>query len=362
MSQDESTPPDVKEIALKCKDNMIPEKSRDTYERHWNNFEAWIKEKKVSRITQNVILAYFHEIMPKYKASSLWTILSAIKAISKTKPNVNLGDLECVHAVLKQKQSKETVKKSPVFTRDQMDKFLQEAQGMKYLVPKLALLFSINGALRGCELNRLKFGDVTIYSDHLMVRVNNTKRNPEGRSFFLLEDKENPWKCPLKLYLEYLSALGDTPDPNGKMWRQYRDASKGFTQQVHGKNFFGDLPCKIAKFLKLDNPKSYTGHAFRRTSATTAVDNGVDLLNLKRLGGWKSDTVAEGYIAESDAAKRKIATAVQNLDQEPEKKKIKIQEEIFPARHLVFQNLNNCSITINYLKQPESPIGENKTA
>jgi hypothetical protein len=42
----DSTPPDLKESALKCKENIIPEKSRDTYERHWNNFEKWTIEKK----------------------------------------------------------------------------------------------------------------------------------------------------------------------------------------------------------------------------------------------------------------------------------------------------------------------------
>lgn len=322
------------------------------------------EKKKVSKITENVLLAYFNEIMQRYKASTLWTILSAIKAISKTKSNVDFGELESVQAVLKQKQSTEKKKKSAVFSRDQIHKFLREAEGPENLVPKLAFLFGVTGALRKSELSQIRFCDVTIHSDHLMVHVfsSKTDRAGNGRNFFLLQDIDNPWKCPLKLYSGYLIALGENPSPNERIWRQYRTASKGFTRQVHGKNYFSTLPRKIAEFLKLDNPKSYTGHAFRRSGATAAVDNGIDMLNLKRLGGWKSDSVAEGYIGESEVSKKRIATAIQNLDQEPVKKKKKIQEEkSLQAGNLTFKTLNNCSITINYFKEPEFPIGENKT-
>ncbi|KAJ3665816.1 hypothetical protein Zmor_001287 [Zophobas morio] len=35
------------------------------------------------------------------------------------------------------------------------------------------------------------------------------------------------------------------------------------------------------------------GHCFRRSSASLAADSDVDLISLKRLGGWKSSSVAE---------------------------------------------------------------------
>ncbi|KAL7297925.1 hypothetical protein TKK_0009095 [Trichogramma kaykai] len=67
--------------------------------------------------------------------------------------------------------------------------------------------------------------------------------------------------------------------------------------QCIGVNKFGSMPKEIALFLGLPNAKSYTGHSFRRTSATLFVDAGADSTVLKRHGGWKSSTVAEGYIA-----------------------------------------------------------------
>ena len=53
------------------------------------------------------------------------------------------------------------------------------------------------------------------------------------------------------------------------------------------------MPQKIAQFLKLTNPELYTGHCFRRTSATLLIDAGGDITALKRHGGWKSTAVTE---------------------------------------------------------------------
>ena len=47
----------------------------------------------------------------------------------------------------------------------------------------------------------------------------------------------------------------------------------------------------------------------RRTGATKLVDAGATRLTLKRAGRWKSDTVEEGYLAES----RPVRTVFQRL-------------------------------------------------
>jgi len=44
----------------------------------------------------------------------------------------------------------------------------------------------------------------------------------------------------------------------------------------------------------------YTGHCLRRSAATNLADRGVSFVNLKRHGQWKSDSVVEGYIANSE--------------------------------------------------------------
>jgi cyclophilin family peptidyl-prolyl cis-trans isomerase len=44
------------------------------------------------------------------------------------------------------------------------------------------------------------------------------------------------------------------------------------SQQVIGINSFGSMPKTVALFLKLKDPEYYTGHTFRRTSATLLAD------------------------------------------------------------------------------------------
>ena len=57
--------------------------------------------------------------------------------------------------------------------------------------------------------------------------------------------------------------------------------------------------------------QEYTGHSFRRTSATILAGSGANITEIKRLGGWKSTKVAEGYIEESTNYKRKLSNKIQ---------------------------------------------------
>lgn len=88
------------------------------------------------------------------------------------------------------------------------------------------------------------------------------------------------------------------------------------TRQCVGIHKLGGVPRDIAKYLGLPNSEAYTGHCFRRSSATILVDAGGDLLDLKRHGGWRSSTVAEGYVDNSMTNKTnnaaKITSAITN--------------------------------------------------
>lgn len=104
---------------------------------------------------------------------------------------------------------------------------------------------------------------------------------------------------------------------------------------------------KIAETLKLDNPSLFTSHAFRRYSATWVADGGVDIINLKRFGGWKSESPAQGYFAESVGNKRKLAEL---LVGEPPKKSfeltVTISKTSSSAPPINIAMCNNCSFNI----------------
>ena len=63
------------------------------------------------------------------------------------------------------------------------------------------------------------------------------------------------------------------------------------------------------------DPTGYTTHCFRRSAATNLADTRVSFVNLKRHGQWKSDSVAESYIANSQVLRdeRELCLLPENL-------------------------------------------------
>lgn len=140
--------------------------------------------------------------------------------------------------------------------------------------------------------------------------------------------------------------------------------------QPIGKNKFAAVPQKIAEFLNLPDSKNYTGHSFRRTSATMLVDAGASMPTLKRHGGWKSDTVAAGYIDESITNKKDIGDLLSKMINGPSSskatpsmppKRAKIQNENVSENFEVSESstnnvsikdknisFENCNVTINF--------------
>lgn len=55
------------------------------------------------------------------------------------------------------------------------------------------------------------------------------------------------------------------------------------TKQPVGINKFGSIASHVAAFLQLPDASSYTGHCFRRPSATILVDSGLNTTPLKRV-------------------------------------------------------------------------------
>ena len=75
MSDDDinCTPPELREAAKKVTGNLLPEKSKSSYEKAYQAYVDWCAENKVQNITsENVILAYFGVLSKDKKPSTLW--------------------------------------------------------------------------------------------------------------------------------------------------------------------------------------------------------------------------------------------------------------------------------------------------
>ena len=152
---------------------------------------------------------------------------------------------------------------------------------------QVALIFGICEALRKAELCNVKVRDLEDLKSVSLVRIPHTK-NKTPRSFTITGKF-------YEIYKKYanLRAMVPNVDQIDCFFLNFQAAK--CTRQVVGVNKFGSVPKVVAKFLNLPDADHYTGHTLRRSSATILVDSGADLLTLKRHGGWKSNTVAEGY-------------------------------------------------------------------
>ncbi|KAJ8977830.1 hypothetical protein NQ317_011914, partial [Molorchus minor] len=265
-SEFECTPPEVRVAAERATEGIIPEKSRERYENTYELYSKWCVAKGVQHTSETVLLAYFCEISKQSKASTLWSRYSMLRAVLNFRHNVDIRRMWDIK-----------LKKSSVFSEADIDTFLNNAP-IEYLPQKVALIIGISGACRCDELLKMKISDLDILENRIIIVIPVTKTY-SSRTFIFLQIRF------------------------GKI-----------TRQPFGHNAIGSFPKKIATYLKLENVNRFTGHCFRRTSATLLANTGGDILQLKKLGGWKSNTVAEGYVENSLHGQIKIANMLSHVE------------------------------------------------
>lgn len=154
-----------------------------------------------------------------------------------------------------------------------------------------------NGACRREEITNMSVDDIEFRDNIIIVHVPKTK-NYIPRQFIITN---SDW---VQMVTQYFSLR-----PNHVTCRRffltYRNGH--CINTPIGLNTIDKAPFAIAFYLNLPNPKLFTGHCFRRSSATHLANSGGDLNTIKKHGGWKSSTVAEGYIETSMKSKVEVA-------------------------------------------------------
>lgn len=190
---------------------------------------------------------------------------------------------------------------------------MNEAPDLTYLATKVAMIFGVLGACRKDELIKVQTTHLKTYYElndtekkqpTLLVHISDAKTH--GEREFVIKGK----------YYDYYRRYSDLRPEKTPHNRYFINYQKGkCTIQPIGEKKFASLPREVAKFLKLPNPESYTGHGFGRTSAMLLAGSGADITNLKRHGGWKSSSVAESYVENSLKIKEKISNRITSFIQ-----------------------------------------------
>lgn len=323
------TPEELVQAVDNAELSFLPEKSREKYIKAYNLFNAWIHSKGAKTFSETIMLSYFIELSKTRQSSTLWSIFSMLKATIKTKNDIHIEKYSKLLAFLKKNSSGHKPKKSKIFTHTNIEQFLNEAPDSEFLATKVSILLDfqfelkvctycrsckkcssialqvvliigISGACRANELMCLTTKNIEKHSEKLLlVNLTNTTTNIDRN--FVIRDEY------VKIVEKY-QALRPANTPIDRFFLQYRNG-KCYRQPM-GSTKIGGLPREIATFLGLEDPKQYTGHCFRRTSATLLSDSGADLTTLKRHSGCKSSIETEGHIQDSTENKSEICKGV----------------------------------------------------
>lgn len=306
MSESESIPSDIEAEACKAISGLLPEKSKKKYEYTYSKYKEWCTEKNVQHPgNEKVLIAYFSQLSSTYKPSSLWAFYSMIRAMISIEINTDISKYTNLVALLKRKSEGYRCKKSMVLTKTNVTTFLQQADDKTHLLWKVALIIGLAGACRREELTNLLIKHVKDEGTCFHFCLPSTKTKI-ARDFFVTSG-DIAGIDMVKLIRKYINLRPDNVK-HGRFFLQYR-GGKCMKQPV-GINSFGVLPKQIASYLHLEHPETYTGHCFRRSSTSLLADSGADLLTVKRHGGWRSNTVAEGYIENSAENKKIISSKI----------------------------------------------------
>ncbi len=133
------TPPDVRDAALNVVNNLLPSKSSAKYEASYRKFKSWCSSKKVGNVSENVLLAYFSDLVniKKIKSSTLWSEYSMLKALISLKEGDDISKFLKLRSFLKKQGEGYVPKKSKVLIKEQFDTFLNSAPDEKYLATKV---------------------------------------------------------------------------------------------------------------------------------------------------------------------------------------------------------------------------------
>ena len=155
---------------------------------------------------------------------------------------------------------------------------------------KIVMIMGIAGGCRREDLVKMTIGDIEDRGAVVVVNVLNTRKN--GTRHFVITDQSDRELEFLGIFRKYVG-LRPKDSKCNRFFLGFRNGK--CSNQPVGINSLGAVPWKIAKYLNLQDPASFTGHAFRRTSAIISTD--------------KSDI---GLIMENSPHRRKLSKQTVN--------------------------------------------------
>lgn len=144
----------VQERSQKAKSESIPKASAELYQKYYNHYLAYLQQNSLSDGTdETAMLSYLEEVSHQWKASTMWSRVSAIKAhLILEHPTYQLP--VSAKKFLTTKQKTHVPKKAAVFCQEDVHRYLRETMTKnETIMTKLALVVGIAGTFFFVLLN-----------------------------------------------------------------------------------------------------------------------------------------------------------------------------------------------------------------
>ena len=291
LNEDQIIVQDEAERMVKATNKV--EKMYERYQQLWREFCEFHEVE--DELNDEMLKRFFTELKKKYAASTLWVIYSCVNAHFVEKYGIKLNTMPRLTKYLKLITSHHVTKKSKVFNKDAIHRvlmFAQESGNPEDTLMGIGVSLMYYGLLRMIDVLNVTIDDVKVVRGE-RVNVNfehERKRKNPGFAFYI----------PLiysPMFERYKSQLNPYAKKSSRFLKNYNERTK-IRNQNAGRNAVTRWITRICQILGVPK-EGYTTHAFRRSAATNLADSGVSFVNLKRHGQWASDSVVEGYIANS---------------------------------------------------------------
>ncbi|XP_062702622.1 uncharacterized protein LOC134285581 [Aedes albopictus] len=237
---DSDSPMDVDAAAEAALAGLLPEKSKTLYENSYKRFNDWRTKNKIAAVDEKCMLAYFSQEMGSQKPSTSWTHYSMLKSTLNMHMGVDISGFRNLISFLKRKSDGFRPKKSKILTKEQIFKFLKDADDTIYLATKVVLIVGVYGACRREEILKLTLADIEDMADKVTITIPNTKTKIMRQ--FVITKGNAPEVDMLKLFRQY-AQMRPAGLTHSRFFVGYR-AGK-CTKQVIGINAIAKMPKTI---------------------------------------------------------------------------------------------------------------------
>lgn len=294
--------------------NLQPKKSGKAYQKDWNDFMQFAG---TSTPGEDHLIRFFDMLRnhKKLESSTIWVVYSHINFAWQMNYGAKLQDFPRVTALCKSYNAGYRRKVSKTMTIMDVCCFLRKPLETSFWIVRKAMVsLAWCGGLRCDEIWRMKLKNLERKNNGYLVTLERSKQTGEvSTSIFMVPSQLNDLGIQFSSYIDhYLDVVQKKIGILGKEDSLFvgTHGGRGFVRQPMGIGMIRELGKVVANEISLEEPQLYTGHCWRRSSATQAAGQGATSSDLKRTYGWKQEQTAMKYLDNNANQAAKMAELI----------------------------------------------------